>query len=72
MPFTTDGGRNNALNKEQIFTALSISWASIKIQPAVGLEYILTDVIFQCLKKACLLCSYSYHLASYDVSFFQY
>lgn len=67
MPLTTDGGRNNALNKEQIFTALSISWASIKIQPAARLENILTDVILQCLKKACLLCCYAYNLA-YDVT----
>lgn len=70
MPLTTDGGRNNALNKEQIFTALGISWASIKIQPAAGLEYIPTDVIFQCLKKACLLCCYFSHLA-YDVNLLQ-
>lgn len=62
MLLTTDGGRNNALNKEQIFTALSISWASIKIQPATGLEYILTDVTFQCLKNACFFCCYSSHL----------
>lgn len=70
MPLTTDGGRNNSLNKEQIFTALSISWASIKIQPAAALEYILIDVIFQFLKKACLLCCYSSRLA-YDINLFQ-
>lgn len=67
MTFITDGDRNNILNTEQIFTALSISWASIETQPVVRQENILMDVIFQCLKKACLLSCYFYDLA-YDVT----